>query len=112
MHLDDQYEHINPNYVNAYRICRQQEKGLLAKLDEASTASYAAVLKTQLVHIRILGHLFSVGLPDAAKSHVAKSIVSCKDDQERLEAGKFYLDHFIRQCKFISYLTSSRSCSC
>ncbi len=106
--LDDAYTHANPTYVNAYQICRRVEKDIIHKISGCLAAAPKAILEKQLVYIRILGHLFSVGLLDTAKTHVAKSIVSCTDEESLIKLGMFYERHFIRSCKLF-YLYASPS---
>lgn len=106
--LDDAYAHVNPTYVSAYQICRRVEKDIIGKIDSCLAAAQKAILEKQLVYIRILGHLFSVGLLDTAKTHVAKSIVSCTDEESLIKLGMFYEQHFIRSCKLF-YLYASPS---
>ena len=108
--LDTNYVHVNPAYVSAYQICHRAEKEIIDNIAKSSRATDKAIFEKDLVYIRVLGHLFSVGLPDTAKTHVTKSIFSCTENKALIELGMFYEHHFIRPCKgffFVSHTTIS-----
>ena len=80
-----------------YNRCLDIEKGILSShLKDLKSAS-----QTPLICVRILGFLL-VHIPgDLARGTVGKEIVSCKSDQEVIDLGVFYNDHFIRCCEWL-----------
>ena len=93
------FQHPRPTVVSAHERCREVEATIMRKLNETSIESVAVVLRKELVNVRILGHLLTVGPSDFAKAHIAKTIISCEDDQTLIAQGGFYDQYFIRTCK-------------
>ena len=75
----------------------------MRELREATIESSAIVLQKKLVNVRILGHLLVIGLTDPAKTHIARTIIACQDDEALIEQGEFYDRYFIRACKPPTY---------
>ncbi|EKM48509.1 uncharacterized protein PHACADRAFT_33849, partial [Phanerochaete carnosa HHB-10118-sp] len=82
--------------VEAMRRCRKVEAAITRDLEKATARREVATLKQNLVDVRILGHLLSVGPSEVAKLHVAQTITSCEDDGLLIKQGCFYNQHFVR----------------
>lgn len=101
MELPDDFVHEHPTIVSAHRRCRNVGKDISRMTKSSSVQSETIILHKQLVNVRILGHLLAIGPSDAAKTHIAKTILSCEDDGTLIQQGEFYDKHFIRACKLL-----------
>ncbi|KAA1472197.1 hypothetical protein DENSPDRAFT_778029 [Dentipellis sp. KUC8613] len=78
-------------------MCCRAEKRLCALGAESSNYCF----HRRLIHVRILGHLLVYGPSSASVAHVASSIVSLREPEDResqklVVLGEFYDNHFLR----------------
>ncbi|KAJ3567185.1 hypothetical protein NP233_g6525 [Leucocoprinus birnbaumii] len=89
--LPSGYHHVE-DLVIAYYACRRAEEEL-----RMETVNSNKDLEKKLVCVRILGFLLHYSPSEQGLKTVAKETSLCACDVERLcEAGKFYLNHYIR----------------
>ena len=106
--LDNDWAHLSPAVTAAYQLCLDVEKELMDKRTSTLTATEAKDLEKKLVNTRILGYLLIFGPSEEARGHVAKSILTDKDDGSDavVDRGGFYDQVFLRACKFLPFSNS------
>lgn len=102
MELSRTFTNPSATIFSAHNICLRAEQQVSVRLDAPNTVTQSRLLQKDLVNIRILGHLLTVGPTLVAQEYVASSISSCKDLEELVGLGDFFDKHFIRFCITLS----------
>jgi len=100
--LSDHWTHLFPAVAAAYDFCLEVEKELMGQQSSIITATDTKALEKKLVNIRILGYLLMYVPTNAAREHIAKTILTDKDGgfDTLINRGAFYDQLLLRTCKF------------
>jgi len=74
-----EWTHLFPAVSAAYEVCLGAEKELMSQQTSNLTAIEAKALEKRLVNTCILGYLLVFGPTDTAREHVAKAILTDRD---------------------------------
>ncbi|KZT22869.1 hypothetical protein NEOLEDRAFT_624108 [Neolentinus lepideus HHB14362 ss-1] len=80
--LPNNFTHSNFTVVGTYRLCRQDEKAILHKLEVAHEKTELTTFGKHLINIRILGHWLDKGPSHTVVAHIAQEIVVCASSQK------------------------------
>ena len=99
--LSDDWTHLFPAVAAAYGVCLEVEEELMRQQTSSLTVPETKALEKKLVNIRILGYLLVLGPTDAAREHIAKAVLTDKDQGSDMliDRGGFYDQIFLRSCE-------------
>ena len=86
---------VSPTITGTYSILLELKRSISDEPDSQ-----------RLMYARILGYLILEGPSDQARVTVAQEVVSCLNDNDKLDLGKMYYDHYLCACMLLPLLVS------